>query len=166
VRTGPVPILLMSLLLCGCRRNDSRCAKLDIRLDNVIGITERHLREVEMREFLWTHWHERKCATILLKSVSKEGKKSDTSYEIKFLPAATPVMIVTVNQARYGYLGQVVWRQVAKFDVYAVERIQPSNSCLLNANSTVEVLPDTLPLTGSDYCLRFKGWNNEVESFF
>jgi hypothetical protein len=167
MRVGTVLVLLVSLLLCGCERKRADCAaSLEIRLDNVIGMTQRHLREVEMREFLWSHWHERKCATLLLKSISKEGKEADANYEIKLLPATKLVMVLTVNRARYGYQGQVFWHEIAKYDVYTVERVQPNNPYSLNANSKVEVLPENANPSGSDYCLRFKGWGNEVLSFF
>ncbi len=114
MRVGAVLVLLVSLLSCGCERKRADCAaSLEIRLDNVIGMTQRHLREVEMREFLWSHWHES-----------------------------------------------------AKYDIYTVERVQPNNPYSLNANSKVEVLPENATLSGSDYCLRFKGWGNDVFSFF
>jgi len=119
-----------------------------------------------MREFLWSHWHERKCATLLLKSISKEGKETDANYDIKLLPAATLVMVVTINRARYAYQGQVFWHETDKYDIYTVERVQPNNPYALNANSKVEVLPENATLSGSDYCLRFKGWGNDVLSFF
>lgn len=119
-----------------------------------------------MREFLWNHWRDRKCAKLVLKSISKEGKETDSHFEIKLLPSATLAMVVTINRARYGYQGQVHWQEDAKYDVYTVERVQSNNPYLLNPNSKVEVLSRNSELPGSDWCLRFKGWGNEVVSFF
>jgi hypothetical protein len=164
MRVGLVLIFLTGLLLWGCQKKRSDCAaSLEIRLDNDIGMTQRNLKEAQMRAFLWSHWREKKRATLLLKSISKEGKETDASYEIKVLPAATLVMVVTVNRARYGYLGQMFWNHAANYDVYTVERVQPPNPYQLSENSKVEILPDNATLP---YCLRFKGWDNEVESFF
>ena len=162
-----VAAVMVSLLLFGCERKRADCGPdLEIRIDNTIGMTQRQLRIAEAREFLWNHWHERKCATLLLKSISKEGKETDTNYEVKLLPAASPVMLVTGSHARYGYQGQVFWRESPKYEVYTVERVQPNNPYLLNPSSNVEVLPENAILQGSDYCLRLKGWGSEVLSFF
>ncbi|MBZ5599901.1 MAG: hypothetical protein LAN83_16435 [Acidobacteriia bacterium] len=128
-------------------------------------MTERQFRQAQMREFLWKNWRERRCATLHLKSVSKEGKETDADYEIRPLPT-TLMMVVTINHARYGYQGQVFWHQDGKYDVYSMERVRPNNLYLLNPNSKVEILADNATLSGSDYCLRFAGWGNEVLSFF
>ena len=166
MRGGAILALLLSLLLSACDRKNADCGPtLETRLDNVIGGTERQRREIQMREFLWNNWRERKCATLHLKSVSKEGKETDADYEIRSLPA-TLMMVVTINRARYGYQGQAFWHQDGKYDVYTIERVKPSNPYLLNPSSKVEVLPDSANLCGSDYCLRFTGWSNEVLSFF
>ncbi len=167
MRVGAVLILLLSLLMCGCERKQAGCAtRLEIRLDNLTRITQRHLKEVETREFVWNHWRERKCATLLLESVSKEGKETDSDFEIKPLPAGRLAMVVTIKRARYGYQGQVFWHENDKYDVYTIERVKPNNPDLLNVNSKVEVLPENANLSGFDYCLRFKGLGNEVVSFF
>lgn len=75
-------------------------------------------------------------------------------------------MVVTNKRARYGYQGQVFWHEDAKYDVYTIERVQPNNPYLLTVNSKVEILPENANLSASEYCLRFKGWGNEVVSFF
>jgi hypothetical protein len=129
-------------------------------------MTQRQAKQAEMREFIWNHWRERKCATLLLKSISKEGKETDSNFAIKLIPGGSLALVVTIKGARYGYQGQVFWHQDGKYDVYTVERVQPNNPYVLNANSKVEVLPENANLLGSDYCLRFKGWGNEVVSFF
>ena len=166
MRVGAVLMLLLSLSLYACEKKEKDCSTtLEVRLDNVIGMTERQLRQAQMREFLWNNWRARKCATLHLKSISKEGKETDADYEIRLLPA-TLIMVVTINRARYGYQGHVFWHQDGKYDVYTVEQIRPSNPYLLNPNSKVEVLPESANLSGSDYCLRFTGWGNEVLSFF
>ena len=166
MRGEAILALLLSLLLCACERKKVDCGTtLETRLDNVIGGTERQRREIQMREFLWNNWRNRKCASLHLKSISREGKETDADYEIRPL-SATLIMIVTINRARYGYQGQVFWRQDGKYDVYTIERVKPNNPYLLNPNSKVEVLHDSANLSGSDYCLRFTGWNNEVLSFF
>ncbi len=166
MRVSAVLALVLSLILCGCKRKEEDCAKLEVRLDRLVGMTQGKAKEVEMREFLWGHWSNGKCATLLLKSVSLEGKETDTEYEIKQLPAATLVIVVTTNRASYGYQGQVFWHEVAKDDVYTVERVKPNDPYLLNPNSKVEILPADANVPGADYCLRFKGWGNEVLSFF
>jgi hypothetical protein len=165
IRVGAVFMLL--LLLCGCERKPAVCAaRLQIRLDNLTEVTERPLKEAAMREFIWNHWREKKCATLLLGSISKEGKETDSSFEIKPLSAGTLAMVVTIKRASYGFQGQVFWHESDKYDVYAVERAKPNNPYSLSLNSKVEVLPENADLSGFDYCLRFKGWGNEVISFF
>jgi len=167
MRTGIALALFLSLLSCGCERKRPDCATpLEIRLDNLTGAPQRHLKEAEMREFIWKHWRERSCATLVLESISKEGKETDSNFEIKPLPSGALAMAVTIKRARYGDQGQVSWHEDAKYDVYTVERVQPNNPYLLNLNSKVQVLPENASLSGSDYCLRFKGWGNEVVSFF
>src|SRR6266851_5719578 len=104
---GAVAILLVSVFLCACESQKQDCGTtLEVRLDNVIGMTERQLRQAQMHEFIWKNWRERKCATLHLKSISKEGKETDADYEIRQLPG-TLIMVVTINRARYGYQGQV-----------------------------------------------------------
>ena len=167
MRTGTGLTLLLSLLLCGCERKAADCAApLETRIDNLAGMAERQLKQAEMREFLWSHWRGKQCATLLLEAISKEGMETDSSFEIKVLPVGTTVMVVTIKRATYGYQEQVFWHEVAKDEIYTVERVQPSNPYLLNEDSKVAVLPDSSNLSGSDYCLRFKGWGNELVSFF
>lgn len=166
IRARTVMTLVVLLALCGCRKKQEDCAKLEVRRDRLTWITQGEMKQAEMREFLWNHWHNGRCATLLLKSISLEGKETDDIYEIKLLPAATLAMVVTTNRASYGYQGQVFWHEIARYEAYTVERVQPNNPYLLNANSKVEILPDNAHLSGSEYCLRFKGWGNEVESFF
>ncbi len=167
MRVRALSTVALVLVLSGCERKREDCvAVLKIRLDNLSGMEQRQLKEVGMREFIWNHWRERKCATLFLESISKEGKETDSKFEIKLLPAGTLAMVVTIKRARYGYLGQVFWHEEANFDVYTVERVLPNNPYFLSANSKVEVLSENANLSGSDYCLRFKGWGNEVVSFF
>jgi hypothetical protein len=82
MRVGAILTLLFSLAFCTCetKRQDTS-PTLDVRLDNVIGGPERQLRQIQMREFLWNNWHDRKPATLHLKSISKEGKETDADYE-------------------------------------------------------------------------------------
>lgn len=165
---GAVAILLMLLVPCACERKAQDCGTtLEVRLDNVIGITERQLRQTQMHEFIWKNWRERRCATLHLKSISKEGKETDTEFEIRPVPT-TLIMVVTINLARYGYEGQVYWHQDGKYDVHTVERVKPNMPewLALNPGSKVEVLPEGANLSGSYYCLRLTGWGNEVLSFF
>jgi hypothetical protein len=164
---GVVAILLGSLILGACDRHQDRGTTLEVRLDNVIGTTERELRQARMHEFIWKNWRERKCATLHLKSISKEGKETDADYEIKTLPG-TLIMVVAINRARYGNNGQIFWHQDAKYDVYTIDRVRPNKPewLSLNPSSRVELPPDSASLSGSDYCLRLTGWGNEVLSFF
>src|ERR1700733_9748979 len=99
---GAIGILLVSLFFGACDRQKQDCgATLEERLDNVIGMNERQLRQARMHEFIWKNWRERKCVTLHLKSISKEGKETDADYEIKSL-SGTLIMVVTINRARYG----------------------------------------------------------------
>jgi len=160
-----VAMLLLLVLPCACKRKGLVNTTMDTRLDNVMGATERSLRQAQMREFIWNNWRERKSASLHLKSISKEGKETDADYEIRQLPM-TLIMVVTINRAGYGHNGQVFWHQDGKYDVYTVERVRPNNPYLLNPNSNVEVLAQSAQLPGADYCLRFKGWGNDVLAFF
>ena|SRR5438477_672395 len=162
---GAVALLLLCSFCTSETKKDDCGKTLDVRLDNVIGMSERQIRQAKMREFLWNNWHQRQCATLHLKSISKEGKETDTDYEIRPL-STTLAMVVTINRARYGYQGQVLWHQDGKYDVYWVERVTPNNPYLLHPNSKVEVIADNAALSGSEYCLRFTGWGHEVLSFF
>ena len=165
---GAVAILLMPLFICACERKTHDCGTpLEVRLDNLIGTTERQLRQAQMHEFIWKNWLENRCATLHVKSISKEGKETDTDFEIRPLPS-TPIMVVTINRARYGDQGQVYWHQDSKYDVYTLERVKPNMPewLGLNPGSKVEVLLQSDNLSGTDYCLRFTGWGNEVLSFF
>jgi hypothetical protein len=165
---GAVAILLVSLFLGASDRRKKDCGTtLEVRLDNVIGTTERELRQARMHEFIWKNWRERKCATLHLKSISKEGKETDADYEIRPLPG-TLIMAITINRARYDYNGQIFWHQDGKYDVYTVERVKPNKPewLSLNPSSKVELPPESANLSGSDYCLRLTGWGNEVLSFF
>ncbi len=165
---GAIAILLTYLLLCACQRNEQTCGtRLEVRFDNVIGMPERQLRLSQMHEFIWKNWRERKCATLLLKSVSKEGKETDADYQIRPL-SGTLIMVVTINRAQYRYQGQVFWHQDGKYEVDTVERVRPNRPdwLVLNPRSKVEVLPDGENLSGADYCLRFTRRNGEVLSFF
>jgi hypothetical protein len=167
----PAIIFILFLLFSGCacdRKTAGYGPTLDVRLDNVIGGLERQRREAQMHEFLWNNWRDRKCATLHLTSISKEGKETDADYELRILPASTLVIIVTIKRARYGYQGQVFWHEDGKYDVYTVERVKPNlpEWLSLNPSYKVEVLPDNVNPSGSDYCLRFRGWGNEVLSFF
>jgi len=165
-RNTVLALAILLLLLCGCKRKQEGCDTAELRFDNLIGMTQARLQEAEIRESLWSHWRTRKCGKLLTKWISKEGKETDVLYEVKLLPASTLVMVITTNRASYGYQGQVFWHEVSKDDVYSVERIRPDNSCSLNTNSKVEVLPENVILSGAEYCLRFRGWGNEVVSVF
>lgn len=165
---GAVALLLVFLLLGACeRQKQDGGTTLEVRLDNVIGATERELRQAQMHEFIWKNWREKKSATLHLKSISKEGKETNADYEIRPLTGML-MMVVTINRARYGSNGQVFWHQDGKYDVYTIERVRPNKPewLGLNPRSKIEFPPESASLSGSDYCLRLTGWGNEVLSFF
>lgn len=161
-------ILVVPVFFCSCEtQNQVRPAALEVRLDYVIGMKERQLRQAQMREFIWNNWCARKSATLHLKFVSKEGKETDADYEIRPL-LGTIIMVVTINRARYGYQGQVFWHQDRKYDVFTVERVKPNEPewLMQNPGSKLESVPEGANLSGADYCLRLIGWGNAVLSFF
>jgi hypothetical protein len=118
-----------------------------------------------MREFLWSHWRARTSAKLLATYISKEGKETDASFEIKLIPPSTLILQITDTRYRYGYNGQVFKHSQAEDDIYTVERVSPSQPCPSDVTARITVLPSSAALSGDDYCLRLIGWGNEVKSF-
>jgi hypothetical protein len=157
-------IVLMVLSLSTCvKRATEPAPTMRVRFDNETPLDARRSQRAAMRDYLWTHWRERRPAALVVTHISKEGKQTDSSYEIKFVPPTTFLLHVADTRYRYGYNGQVFKYEEAKHDIYTVERVLPSEPCPFDLNATVEVLPDNARLSGFDYCLRFTGWGDEIE---
>lgn len=155
--------IVVGLLLLACKKATPPPVQfLEVRFDNT-NHAEYESNRTRMREFLWNSWKNRQPARLLKVGVSKEGKRSDTTYEIKEV-GSTILTQVSFTHYRYGYNGQVIPKNDGGYDIYTIERVQPNNP-YMDLNSKVDVVPLNKDLPSSEYCLRFKGWGGTVEGF-
>jgi hypothetical protein len=165
-RVSIITVVSITLTLIACaKRPVPQPPTLEVRLDN-LNVAEHEHKRSEMRIFLWEHWRSRQPAVLLLTSISKEGKRADTRFEIKNTPPGPLLLQVTVTGYRYGYNGQAFANEKIAYDIYTVERVLPDNCFLLRTDSIVEVLPENSNHPAGDYCLRLMGWGDRVESYF
>lgn len=159
-------LVLMVAALPSCRSKDASATDvLAVKQDNITPREERHLNVLKMREFLWTHWVQRRRATLLLTSVSKEGAIYRSDYEIIYLPANTLTLRVTFIHDRVGAFGKVIPRPLGEYEAYTVERV-PSDDLTIVPESKITVLQNDAVVASEKYRLRFKGWGGEVVGYF
>ena len=87
-----VSVVIATLASC---QSQARSDALTIKLDSHSSRQERNAEQIEMREFLWTHWIRRKPATLALTAVTKEGKAVHSEHRIVLLPGNHLMMKVT-----------------------------------------------------------------------
>jgi len=158
-----VTLVLVAIASC---QSPSGTDVLTITLDNVIGWQERRTRTNEMREFLWTHWIQRKPASLMLTAVSKEGKVSHSEYKITLLPGNSLLLKVTFVRDRIGAQGQVIPKPDGGYEAYTVERVDSDNPFGVGPEAKVTVLRSDAAVPAAKYWLRLKGWNDELITYF
>ncbi|MGE5114624.1 MAG: hypothetical protein ACM3JB_27505 [Acidobacteriaceae bacterium] len=156
-------VLLMCLVFSACGKPHSvPVDTLEVRFDNT-NRSEYLANRVRLRNFIWTHWNQRLPARLTRIAISKEGKRADTIFEIKAVGSST-LMQVRHIRYRYGYAGQVIPKEEAEYEVYKVERVLPCDP-FMELNSEVKVLRSGENIPASEFCLRLKGWGDQVEGF-
>lgn len=158
-----VTLVLVAIASC---HSPSGTDELTITLDNVISGQERHTRTNEMREFLWTHWIQRKPASLMLTAVSKEGKVSHSEYKVTLLPGNSVLLKVTFVRDRIGAQGQVIPKPDVGYEAYTVERVESDNPFGVGPEAKVTILRSDAAVPATKYWLRFKGWNDELITYF
>src|SRR6202047_1779405 len=69
-------LIVFVATLASCeKRGADEANTLAVRADNVILYEQKRANMSKMKEFLWNHWLQRRPATLLLTSVTKEGSK-------------------------------------------------------------------------------------------
>ncbi len=161
-----VAVVSVLLLLCSCEGASQDCKEvLAVKLGNTNTTAERKNRTDEMREFLWTHWHDRTCGTLLFTAVSKEGKTSHSEFRITLIKPSTMMLKMTVVRDRVGNGGVIIPRLDGGFEAYMVERIV-TESPYSDWKNRATVLRDDQAVPSSQYWLRFKDWEGYPISYF
>jgi len=159
-------LILLAATLVACKKQGAdETDTLAVRQDNVIGQEQRHANMLKMREFLWAHWLQRKPATLLLTSITREGSRYRSEYKIILLPGNTFVLKVATIHDRIGAQGQVIPKPEGGYEAYTVERVQ-SDSPIIGPESKVTVLRNDAVVLPENYRLRFSGWGGAVVTYF
>ena len=119
-----------------------------------------------MREFLWTHWHSKKCGVLLLTAVSKEGDVSHSEYRISMVPVSMMQLKVAIIRDRVGYQGQVIPGPEGGYEAYTIERVLSENPYGVGEENKVTVLPNDAIVAPSKYWLRIKDWEGNLVTYF
>jgi len=160
-----ISILFVATLVSCEKRGADEDDTLAVRADNVIPYAQKHANMLKMREFLWNHWLQRRPATLLFTSVSKEGSKYRSEYKIIILPGNTLTLKVASIHDRIGAQGQVIPKPEGGYEAYTVERVQ-SDSPIIGPESKVTVLRSDAVVPPESYRLRFRGWGGDVIDYF
>jgi hypothetical protein len=143
--------------LPSCKGRALDCAStLSVKLDNLSGLNERSAKMAQMREFLWEHWRQKRCGTLLFTSVSKEGKVSHSEFRV--VPTALSMTLkVKIVRDRVGHDGKVIPRADpnGEYEAYTIERIVTENPHR-DWKSVATLLRDDETESSSKYWLRFK----------
>jgi hypothetical protein len=159
-------LIVFVATLASCeKRGADEADSLAVRADNVIPYEQKRANMSKMKEFLWNHWLQRRPATLLLTSVTKEGSKYRSEYKIIILPGNTLVLKEAIIHDRIGAQGQVIPKPEGGYEAYIVERVQ-SDSPIIGPESKVTVLRNDAVVTPEDYRLRFRGWGGDVVGYF
>jgi len=75
-------VVAITAALFSCENNKPKTDELSVELDNLSSMAERTAKRGEMRQFLWSHWTERRPANLFLTGVSKEGEVTHSEYRI------------------------------------------------------------------------------------
>jgi hypothetical protein len=156
--------LLFLLVFTSCEKKSED--SLTVKLDNLTSMSERTAKIADMREFLWEHWHNRKCGKLMLTAVSKEGSVSHSEYRISMIPVSTMRLRVTGIRDHIGYQGQVIPRPTGEYETYMIDRVISENPYGVGEKSKVTVLPDDAILASSKFWLRFEDWNGNLIGYF
>ena len=159
-------LILFAAILASCeKKGASEADTLAMKQDNVTPYEQKLANTLKMREFLWTHWLQRRRATLLLTSVSKEGGRYHSDYRIIILPGNTVMLKVAIIHDRIGAQGQVIPKPQSGYEAYTVERVQ-SDSPIIGPESRVTVLRNDAVAPPENYRLRFRGWGGDVVGYF
>ena len=119
-----------------------------------------------VRQFLWSHWTERRPANLFLTGVSREGKVTHSEYRISVSRGDTPLLQVRFVRDRAGYQGKVVPRDDGGYAACTMERVQSENPFGQDPETKITVLPRDAGVPPTKYWLRFKGWNDTLITYF
>jgi hypothetical protein len=102
----------------------------------------------------------------MLTAVSKEGKVSHSEYKVTLLPGNSVLLKVTFVRDRIGAQGQVIPKPDVGYEAYTVERVESDNPFGVGPEAKVTILRSDAAVPATKYWLRFKGWNDELITYF
>ena len=155
-----ITVVIATLASC---KSQAGSDALTVKLDSHTSRQECDAKQIEMRQFLWNHWSQRKPATLALTAVSKEGKAVHSEYRIVLLPSNTLMMKVSFVADRYGHQGQVIPKAQGGYEVYKVDRVKSDPP---GVKAKLTPLPDNTVVPPTKYWLRFRGWNDVPITYF
>ena len=118
-----------------------------------------------MRQFLWSHWTDRRPANLFLTGVSKEGKVTHSEYRILVSRGDAPLLQVSFVRDRTGYQGKVIPRDDGGYEVCTMDRIESENPFGVSPEAKITALPRDAGVPPTKYWLRFKGWNDTLITY-
>jgi hypothetical protein len=97
----------------------------------------------KIREFIWSHWIEKKCGKLLIHAVSKEGVVSDSNDRI-ILEQGKPAFIGAISRSD---------GSSSSFEAYAVERVSLEPPYFVE---DAKLIPNERIVAPSEYGLRLR----------
>ncbi len=113
----------------------------------------RNKLEAEIREFLWSHWHQRRLGHVTVTQYSKEGEPSTSSYDIEPDEKGAWHIAVKIDRTLVDRGGSKSRRsELVEYEAYAIERVEvPQHGLTQGA-----VIPEGEMRTPQSYRLALK----------
>ena len=117
---------LQTVLLPAQKPNDTKVAKRGPDIYEISRLTSGELRlqwEAEIREWIWTHFYDKKPGTLRVTYYSLEGDRSIWTYTVRPDPKGNWHIAVHLNSLNADRRGQGRnWTEIRDFMIYQVER--------------------------------------------
>jgi hypothetical protein len=110
---------------------------------------DRSKKESDVRDFLWSHWRQRRSGHFVATWISKEGRTSNTTYVCEKDEHGVWSLVVTTEWPPTE--GNNPTHDAVKFRVYAVRRIEPRH----DGQSPATFISDEERRSGDTYRLVF-----------
>ena len=106
-------------------------------------------KEGEIRDFIWTHWHQKRSGRLVATWYSKEGVPAETAYVLENDEKGVWSMKVTMQWPPER--GSDPEHNRSEYRVYSVRRIEPRH----DGQSPAVFIPDDKSTQGASYWLVF-----------
>ena len=144
-------VLPLIVLVAGIRAEEAICTDhLSIKIGGA-GESQKHFSEslATARDFIWSHWTQRRCAVLIMTAWSIEGVRTDSHYEIQ-ISNNTPIYTANLKRSDGSH---------SAYEAAHIERVRVE---IPYFRSKAKIIPDDDLVPPDKYRLRFKDKEGKI----